>query len=142
MSTSDITTYEGSCVCGKVRFSVGLDLREGTTLCNCQGCTKRGWWGRIVAPTSFRLQQGKEETIERSDYPGAARVFCNHCGVLVYGYGDLPEVGGPFVSINVRCLDGVDWVGSPVKYLDGKSDTWALLHETVYRDPFLAASHR
>lgn len=142
MTTTGIKTYEGSCVCGTLRFSVDLDLSEGTTQCNCHGCTKRGTWGRIVKPAAFRFLQGKEGSFERSEHPVAARVFCNRCGVSTHGYGDIPEIGGPFVSINVRCLDGVDLVGSTIKYLDGKHDTWALLAEGAYRDPFLPETHR
>ena len=33
------------------------------------------------------------------------RFFCKTCGVHVYGTGDMPELGGAFVSINMQTLD-------------------------------------
>ncbi len=52
-------------------------------------------------------------------------LFCRHCGVSSFGWGDVPEIGGKFYSINVACLDDVDLnelVNAPITYFDGRND--------------------
>ena len=58
---------------------------------------------------------------------------------MPFGEGDLPELGGAFRSVNIRCLDGVTLEGVPVKYLDGRHDTWALLATSPWVDPWVGA---
>jgi hypothetical protein len=47
-------------------------------------------------------------------------VFCATCGVQSFARGTLPN-GTEIVSINVRCLDGVDVDALKVKKFDGAS---------------------
>ena len=56
--------------------------------------------------------------------------------MVPYGHGNIPEVGGEFYGINVRCLDGVDLEGVPVRFLDGLHDTWGMTSEAPYASPF------
>lgn len=134
-----VRAYQGSCHCGAVRFEVDLDLSAGTTRCNCRYCTKSGWWGVIARPEAFRLLAGEDAL--SSPAPGfSERRRCATCGLLPFGRGDLPELGGAFVSINVRCLDGVDLAGVPIRYLDGLHDTWAELAVRPWADPFASAA--
>lgn len=130
-------TYAGSCHCGAWRFEATLDLAAGTTQCNCRFCSKHGWWGVIVPPADFRLVQspGWQKPESGQFY----RPRCETCGVNAFGGGDLPELGGAFVSLNVRCLDGVLLAGVPIRYLDGLHDTWAQVREGIYDDPFADA---
>jgi hypothetical protein len=44
-----------------------------------------------------------------------------------FGRGDVPEIGGAYVSINLACLDdaeAAELAGAPVKYMDGRHDNW------------------
>jgi hypothetical protein len=44
-----------------------------------------------------------------------------------FGRGDVPEIGGPYVSINLACLDDADpaeLASAPVRYADGRHDNW------------------
>lgn len=134
--TPGVHTYSGSCRCGAVRFEVDLDLMAGTTRCNCTYCTKTGWWGVIVKPAAFRLTAGADLFAQRDPAQWAVRRFCPTCHLNPYGEGDIPQIGGPFVSINVRCLDGVDLTGVPIRHLDGQHDTWAELNVTRWTDDF------
>lgn len=67
------------------------------------------------------------------------RRVCVRCGVLPFGLGHLEALGGDFVQINVRCLDA-DLDGTPVRYVDGRADTWQTLATRLWRDPFCSST--
>ena len=59
--------------------------------------------------------------------PALHNLFCKKCGTHAYHRGDLPQLGGEFVSINVACLDDVEpleLAALGVRYADGKNDNW------------------
>jgi hypothetical protein len=130
MSTFEgVRTYQGSCHCGAVRFEADLDLGRGTSQCNCTYCAKAD---------AFRLLSGREHLIVR-DNPQAERPRCASCGIMPFGHGNVPEIGGEYYSVNMRCLDGLDLTGVRVKYLDGLHDTWALVSEAPWVNPWEGA---
>lgn len=121
-------TYNGGCHCGAVRYQADIDLSDGTNKCNCSICTKKRWWSINIKPEAFHLLTGEAELI---DYQFGSRtghhLFCRHCGVSSFGWGDVPEIGGKFYAINVACLDDVDideLVNAPITYFDGRNDNW------------------
>jgi hypothetical protein len=122
------TTRHGSCHCGAVRYEVDLDLEAGTSRCNCSFCTKTRWWGALVRPDAFRLLAGQEELGNfQFGTNQAHHVFCRRCGVRAFGHGDIPEVGGKYVSINLACLDDVtpaELAAAPVQYMEGRNNNW------------------
>jgi hypothetical protein len=117
-------TYHGSCHCGTVRFEADLDLHAGTFKCNCEMCTKTRNWGAIVPPEAFRLLSG-EESLLHYQPERIHHVFCRHCGVRPFAWGENTPPGGKFYAIRVNCLDDVDLeelIEAPVKYFDGRND--------------------
>ena len=109
-------TYSGSCHCGQVKFEADIDFAEGTDI----------YWAR---------QQGGNELTEyhfKSDdsafaWKRGASEFCKHCGIRPFGRGDVPEIGGAFVSVNIAALDDVDvseFFQGPIRYADGRHDNW------------------
>lgn len=123
-----VQTHAGSCHCGDVRFEVDLDLAEGGGKCNCSICRKTRNWSASVKPDAFRLLS---DPTAASDYQfGTNSVhwrFCKRCGVRSYGEGDIPEAGGPFVSVQLACLDDVDdaaLAAAPVRYANGRDNDW------------------
>jgi hypothetical protein len=121
-------TYQGSCHCGAVRFEADIDLSKGTGKCNCSICRKTRNWSATIKPDAFRLLAGEDAL---ADYRFASRqgshLFCRHCGVRSFERGNVPEIGGEYVSIKVNCLDGVDpkeLAEVPVRYLDGANNNW------------------
>lgn len=122
------TTYHGSCHCGRVRIEADLDLEKGTSKCNCSICWKTRNWGVMCKPDAFRLLSGADDL---SDYTFGSHqghhVFCRHCGVRTHGFGDVPEIGGAYVSVKVSCLDDLDpaaLADSPVTLCDGRNNAW------------------
>src|SRR5262249_55610331 len=68
---------------------------------------------------------------ELSDYQFGSKQghhrFCKTCGVSPFGDGDVKEIGGAFVSVNVACLDDIspeELARVPVSYMDGRNDNW------------------
>ena len=128
-------TYSGSCHCGQVKFEADIDFAEGTGKCNCSICAKSRYWGIVIKPEAFRLLQGERELTEyhfKSDDPQFAwkrgsSEFCRHCGIRPFGRGDVPELGGAFVSVNIAALDDVDvseFFRGTIRYADGRHDNW------------------
>jgi len=105
-----------------IKYEVVVDASSATR-CNCRICQKVNGLGAIVKPEAFTLLEGADR---RTTYPNAigARYFCSACGVHLYGTGNLPELGGEFVGVNVQTLDDLDPSEVAVMYWDGRHDNW------------------
>lgn len=121
-------TYTGSCHCGAVRFKADIDLSEGTFKCNCSFCTKAQNWLTTVTPAEFRLLSGESDLTNYRGTPTSNHnLFCKHCGMRPFGWGEAPELGGKFYAINVACLDNAEiseLVSTPIAYIDGRNDNY------------------
>ena len=85
-------------------------------------------WATTIKPEAFRLQAGEDNL---GDYQfnshSVHHYFCKTCGLKPFGRGDIPEVGGKFVSINLACLDDLEpaeLVAAPIQYSDGLNNRW------------------
>lgn len=118
-------THEGSCHCGRVKFTVELDASAPSGRCNCTVCTKTSMTTQIVKPNDFKLLAGEADL---STYEWGAKIgkrfFCKHCGVSCFGSGHLKEVGGDYVSVNMLCLDAIDPATLTLQYWDGRHNGW------------------
>jgi hypothetical protein len=132
--------YHGSCHCQKIKFTVELDITTGTGRCNCTFCTKARWWGKIVKPEAFTLLSGNDslsdytkqkpltfEPGEKVEVNSGHHLFCKTCGVRPFGKGHIPEIGGEYYSVNIACLDDVDFkevMNAPIQFFDGRTNNW------------------
>ena len=120
-------TYRGSCHCGRVQFEVDADI-DHVRSCDCSICRRRGALIHRVEPDRFRLltpiadlQVYRWNTRTGEDY------FCPTCGILPFRRprhrtSDEIASGAPdFMgwAVNVRCLEGVDLDGIPVRRVHG-----------------------
>ncbi len=124
-----MSTYEGSCHCGRTRFEVKGEL-DHVRVCNCSICRKRGALNFRVPRENLRLSTAWDDlTLYQWGSFTAEDYFCPTCGILPFRRpsdptarelrdGVLPFDGW---AINVRCLNGVDLLSLPIEHIDGIS---------------------
>ena len=121
-------TYRGSCHCGAVRFEADIDLAAGVSKCNCSFCTKIRSWGALVKPEAFRLLAGEPDLTDyRFGTMQGHHVFCSHCGIHAFSRGDIPEIGGAFVSVQLASLDDLapaELIAAPLHISNGRDNDW------------------
>lgn len=117
MSGAELHT--GGCHCGAVRYRVTVDLSKVVS-CNCSICTKRGLMLAFAPANQFTLLSGETELLDyQFNHKIVHHLFCRHCGVESFARRVKPD-GTAGVTINVRCLDGIDLAGLTVVPYNGK----------------------
>jgi len=113
-----MTTHEGGCHCGKVRFRVTGDL-DRVIECSCSICARKGYLHWIVPPERFELLSGADslETYEFNTRT-ARHQFCRFCGIHSFY---VPRSHPDRIDVNVRCLDGMDPRSLRIERFDGKN---------------------
>jgi len=110
-------TMLGGCHCGRVRFRVTADLAT-VSECNCSICSKKGILHLIVPPEQFELISGKDDLATYEFNTRTAKhTFCRHCGIHSF-YTPRSKPDG--ISVNVRCLEGVDLANLHPSLFDGQ----------------------
>jgi hypothetical protein len=100
--------HTGGCHCGKVRFSVDVDLSQPVIECNCSHCQSKGFLLAFGPRSGLDLQQGEDALVEyRFNTHKIGHQFCSACGVQAFAWGEGKD-GAPTFAVNVRCLDDVD----------------------------------
>ena len=113
-----LETREGGCHCGRVRFRAKVDL-DLLSQCSCTMCTKKGQMHLPIFPADFELLRGKDALAVYTFETGTAQhPFCKHCGMHPFY---IPRSQPDKVSVNARCLDGIDATTfKPKLFFDGK----------------------
>ena len=81
--------YEGSCLCGKVRYQIDAELNE-FEYCHCRSCRKAS--GSAFAANAdvdrrhFVLFDSERFLREYESSPGRFRAFCRNCGSPIFAY--------------------------------------------------------
>jgi hypothetical protein len=131
-------TFNGSCHCGFIKYSVRLpqstlDTRTGRR-CNCTVCLKQGITSLGLPESDFKLIS-PSSLADCNDYRINAdneihKYFCGTCGVHVVGAGQFPWQGQirKFFQINLGTLDqpqkGLDLSQWKMVYVDGRNNGW------------------
>ena len=110
--------YRVSCHCGRIQLDVAAKLSE-VVECNCSICTRSGFLHWYVPPESVRLLTEKRllaTYVWRSITGG--QHFCPTCGTAVIRTStEFP----PPVSINARCIEGIEISTLKVRKFDGRA---------------------
>ena len=124
-------TYTGSCHCKAVTFEADIDFDQGTGKCNCTICWKQRMWNAgQLKPEDFRLLSGDDALSDygkSGDWGEGHHRFCSRCGINTHSHGNIPAMGGAYVSVHLSTLDDLpvaELVAAPVHYMDGLHDDW------------------
>jgi hypothetical protein len=138
-------SYQGSCFCGAVRFTVSGEP-AGMGYCHCESC--RRWAAAPVnaftlwKPDAVKVSQGAENIGSYSKTPNSHRKWCKACGGHLYtahpGMGlidvyagvipDFPYQAGIHVNYQetkLHILDGLPKMRDMPKEMGGSGATMA-----------------
>lgn len=112
--------YKGSCHCGRIAFQVEGTI-TGAMACNCSICQRKGalMWFVPRAQLQLLTPDANASTYTFNKHVIKHR-FCPACGMHPYGEGMDPK-GNAMAAINIRCLEGIELDGIPVKHYDGRA---------------------
>lgn len=115
-----VSTQQGGCHCGAVRYQVEIDPEAEALSCNCSMCGRAGTLLQFVPETKFKLEQGEANLTDyQFNKHHIHHVFCKTCGIKPFARGTGQH--GPMVAINMRTLDDINTFGIKAKEFDGKS---------------------
>ncbi len=111
-------TYRGGCHCGRVAYEVEGELRR-VSECNCSICTKKGYLHWIVERDRFRLLTPESALATYQFNTKTARhFFCPTCGIASFY---VPRSDPDKIDVNVRCIEGVDFLALEIDRFDGQN---------------------
>ena len=114
-----MTTLNGGCHCGKVRFEVRGSADIAADQCNCSICRMSGYLHMLVEKDAFNLVSGKDALqCYRFNSGVAQHVFCGNCGIKSFY---VPRSHPHGVSVNANCLDHADINSVTVTPFDGEN---------------------
>jgi hypothetical protein len=100
-----MTSLEGSCHCGAVRFVVSEDF-IAVRVCHCTTCKKlSGGPGTTNGRTrseNVRVVEGRDLISTYQPAEGSSKSFCSRCGSNLFG-GGWPE--SEFASVRISAID-------------------------------------
>lgn len=123
-----MTTYQGSCHCGAVRFEVDAEV-DHVRSCDCSICSRRGALNFRVPKDKLRLSTPWDGlTVYEWGSCTAKDYFCRVCGILPFRRPadptpqELREGVKPFDgwAVNIRCLQELDYDALPVRKINGR----------------------
>lgn len=116
-----MTTYQGSCHCGRIAFTVEGEVREVVD-CNCSICRRRGSLLAFFPREALALSTPENDyATYRFNRHAIDHHFCPDCGVAPFSEGVAPGTSERMAAVNVRCLDGVDLSALTIRPFDGAS---------------------
>jgi len=103
LKNQDLTTHQGGCHCGTVRWSIEAPADIHTHSCNCSICNIQHYQHLIVPKSRFKILSGEEALSLYTFGSGIAQhYFCKHCGVKSFY---IPRSNPDGVSVHARCID-------------------------------------
>ena len=125
----DLTTYKGSCHCGRVTFTLQAKPLTQAVECNCSMCGRAGALWHAASDADLKILTGESElAVYQFGTLRAKHYFCRHCGIHPF---TRPRLDPTRWAVNVRCIDagsidamtvvpfdGLDWERGRAAYRD------------------------
>lgn len=115
-----MTTHQGACHCGAVRFTYEGEI-DSAISCNCSHCRAKGYLLTFGPREAFKLvAEDGALGVYRFNKHVIAHHFCTRCGVATHGEGKGPD-GADMVAVNVRAIPAIDLDALALNKVDGAS---------------------
>ncbi|MBB4184028.1 hypothetical protein GGE07_000641 [Sinorhizobium terangae] len=110
--------YRLSCHCGDISLEVDAELSR-LVECNCSTCRRSGFlhWKVDAAAVRLITEKRRLSSYIWRDVNGGHH-FCPTCGTAIMRSG----YPGDRVSLNARCIEGVDVFTLEIERYDGQND--------------------
>lgn len=114
-------SYQGSCHCGAVAFTVAGELPSSAISCNCSHCRRKGLLLTFVPAANFTLDQGESalSTYLFNTHKITHR-FCATCGCQPFAEGK-EKSGEETRAVNLRCVPEAELDALELQNFDGAS---------------------
>jgi hypothetical protein len=114
-------SYEGSCHCGAVAFSVNTEMPTKALSCNCSICRRKGLLLAFVPMDQFELKSGEDALHSyKFNTHRIEHQFCAVCGTEPFAAAMTPD-GVENRAINLRCVPSINLDGLEIQTYDGAS---------------------
>eukprot|EP00981_Chlorochromonas_danica_P013887 scaffold7012_cov166-Ochromonas_danica.AAC.11 len=122
----ELKTYNGSCHCGEVCFTVKAAKHLVVWDCNCSICYMKKNWHFIVPAKDFRVTSGVDFLTEyRFNTKMAKHLFCKKCGVQAFY---IPRSNPDGVAVTLACIKQSEIESVEVRGFDGNN--WESFYKT------------
>ncbi len=99
--------YRVSCHCGNIAYDVEGELDKAIE-CNCTHCSRKGYLLWFVPRSQVTMHSSEEDMGEYMfNKHHIHHKFCRECGCAPLALGKDAK-GNDTVSVNVRCIEGID----------------------------------
>lgn len=114
-------SYQGSCHCGAVSFTVEGEIPGEAMSCNCSHCRRKGFLLTFVPAEKFTLDSGEDLlTTYTFNTHKLQHRFCARCGVQGFAEGQGKD-GSDTCAINLRAVPDADLDALKIQQVDGAS---------------------
>ena len=123
-----MTSYQGACHCGAVRFEIETEL-EQFTRCDCSLCRKKNAVMAAVPESGFKLLQGADElALYKWNTMVAKHYFCRICGIYTF---HRKRSAPDHFGVNVFCLENAEIDAVPIVATAGSAMSLAAAAPTA-----------
>lgn len=113
-------TIRGSCHCGKVACSLDEEMPTAAMECNCSICRRKAYLHHFTTPDRLTVETPRSEiAVYTFKSHNIRHQYCRTCGCAAFNEGNGPK--GPMVSVNLRCVEGIDFDALEIRQFDGAS---------------------
>lgn len=113
-------TYQGSCHCGTIKFTINCNPISKGLRCTCSICRRKGaLMSEAVDEENISIDAAPEHIgLYQFDSKIAKHYFCKNCGI--YTHHETARYPGKY-RVNLGCIDTVDTFSLDYDVFDGRN---------------------